>query len=60
MKNNKIFAEKKNVTMECEFLVHVEKRDLLKVPKCEIFHCSDLPGFYTIKPFCVGDFVTKI
>jgi hypothetical protein len=35
-------------------------RDLLKVPKCEIFNCSDLPDFDTIKPFWVCDFVTKI
>jgi hypothetical protein len=28
----------------------------LKVPKCEIFDRSDFHGFYTIKPFWVGDF----
>jgi hypothetical protein len=33
---------------------------VLKVPKCEIFHHSDFHYFYTIKPFCVDDFVVKI
>ncbi len=33
---------------------------LLKVPKCEIFDCSDFHYFYTIKPFWVGDFGAKI
>jgi hypothetical protein len=32
----------------------------LKVPKCEIFDCSDFPYFYTIKPFWVDDFVVKV
>jgi hypothetical protein len=32
----------------------------LKVPKCEIFYCSDFHYFYTIKPFWVDDFVVKI
>jgi hypothetical protein len=27
----------------------------LKVPKCEIFDCSDFLDFYTIKPFWVDD-----
>ncbi len=34
-------------------------RITLKVPKCEIFDCSDFHYFYTIKPFWV-DFVVKI
>jgi hypothetical protein len=32
----------------------------LKVPKCEIFDCSDFNDFYTIKSLCEGDFVVKI
>jgi hypothetical protein len=32
----------------------------LKVPKCEIFHRSDFPDFYTIKSSLVGDLVIKI
>jgi hypothetical protein len=32
----------------------------LKVPKCEIFDRSDFHYFFTIKPFCVDDFVVKI
>jgi hypothetical protein len=32
----------------------------LKVPKREIFDCSDFPDFYTIKPLRVGDFGVKI
>jgi hypothetical protein len=28
----------------------------LKVPKCEIFLCSDFHDFYTIKTFWIGDF----
>ncbi len=30
-----------------------------RVPKCEIFNRSDIHDFYTIKPFCVGDFGAK-
>ncbi len=33
---------------------------LLKVPKREIFDCSDFPDFYAIKPLRVGDFGVKI
>jgi hypothetical protein len=33
---------------------------LLKVPRCEIFDCSDFPEFYTIKSLRVGDFGVKI
>ncbi len=32
----------------------------LKVPKREIFHRSDFPDFYTIKPLRVGNFGVKI
>ncbi len=32
----------------------------LKVPKREIFDCSDFPDFYTIKSLRVGDFGVKI
>jgi hypothetical protein len=32
----------------------------LKVPKCEIFYCSDFDDFYTIKSLCEGDFGVKI
>jgi hypothetical protein len=32
----------------------------LKVPKCEIFHRSDFPDFYTIKSSWVGDLMVKI
>ncbi len=32
----------------------------LKVPKCEIFDCSDFYDFYTIKTFWFGDFGAKI
>ncbi len=32
----------------------------LKVPKCEIFHHSDFPDFYTITSSRVGDFGAKI
>ena len=35
-------------------------QDNLKVPKREIFDCSDFPAFYTIKPLRVGDFGVKI
>ncbi len=30
------------------------------MPKCEIFHRSDFPDFYTIKSSWVGDLVVKI
>jgi hypothetical protein len=39
------------------FLVHFIL--FLKVPKCEIFDRWDSHDFYTIKPFCVGDFGAK-
>ncbi len=32
----------------------------LKVPKREIFNCSDFPDFYTIKSLRVGDIGVKI
>ncbi len=32
----------------------------LKVPKREIFDCSDFPDFYTIKSLRVGDLGVKI
>jgi hypothetical protein len=32
----------------------------LKVPKREIFDCSDFSDFYTIKSSWVGDLVVKI
>jgi hypothetical protein len=32
----------------------------LKVPKCEIFDCSDIHDFYTIKSLREGDFGVKI
>jgi hypothetical protein len=32
----------------------------LKVPKREIFDCSDFPDFYTIKSSWVGDLLVKI
>ncbi len=34
--------------------------NLLKVPKCEIFHRSDFHDFYTIKSLWEGDFGVKI
>jgi hypothetical protein len=33
---------------------------MLKVPKREIFDCSDFPGFYTTKSLRVGVFGVKI
>jgi hypothetical protein len=36
------------------------QKDVLKVPKREIFDRSDFPDFYTIKSSCVGDLVIKI
>jgi hypothetical protein len=33
---------------------------VLKVPKCEIFHRSDFPDFYTINSRREGDFGVKI
>jgi hypothetical protein len=33
---------------------------VLKVPKREIFDCSDFPDFYTMKSLHVGDFGVKI
>jgi len=35
-------------------------RDKLKVPKCKIFHRSDLNDFYTIKSLREGDCGVKI
>jgi hypothetical protein len=32
----------------------------LKVPKREIFDCSDFPDFYTIKSSRIGDLLVKI
>jgi hypothetical protein len=32
----------------------------LKVPKCEIFRCSDFHDFHTIKSLRQGDFEVKI
>ncbi len=38
----------------------LQSRNVLKVPKCEIFDRSDFPYFYTIKSSWVGDLVVKI
>ncbi len=37
----------------------VSYAEILKVPKCEIFDCSDFPDFYTIKSRPEGDFGVK-
>ncbi len=36
------------------------QKKFLKVPKFEIFECSDFADFYTIKSLCKGDFGVKI
>ncbi len=38
----------------------VESINLLKVPKCEIFHLFDFNDFYDIKSVQVGDLRAKI
>ena len=45
--------------LEAEFLDEIQTKTL-KVPKREIFDCSDFSDFYTIKSSWVGDLVVKI
>jgi hypothetical protein len=42
------------------FKVSVSRDFNFKVPKREIFDCSDFPDFYAIKSSWVGDLVVKI
>jgi hypothetical protein len=48
------------ITFCCSTPIRFSNFCNLKVPKREIFDCSDFPDFYTIKSSWVGDFVVKI
>jgi hypothetical protein len=46
-------------TLDLNFKYKIKSHLNLKVPKREIFDCSDFPDFYTIKSLRMGVWVLK-